>query len=192
SSDNIPGVAGIGPKTAVTLLATYDTLDAIYQQIDQIKGATQKKLLAGKESAYLSQKLARIVTDIPMQLDLEACLAHNFDPNPVLDIFHELEFRTLSELLRERSATAVDILPAAETVPDTETIIGQSQAQLNQLVTALNQANLIAFDVETTGLDEVTAELVGICLAVEPPAAYYIPVGHLAQPRQSSEGQMAL
>lgn len=192
TSDNIPGVAGIGPKTAVTLLATYDTLDAIYQQIDQIKGATQKKLLAGKESAYLSQKLARIVTDIPMQLDLEACLAHNFDPNPVLDIFHELEFRTLSELLRERSATAVDILPAAETVPDTETVIVQSQAQLNQLVTALNQANLIAFDVETTGLDEVTAELVGICLAVQPPTAYYIPVGHLAQPRQSSEGQMAL
>lgn len=192
TSDNIPGVAGIGPKTAVTLLATHDTLDAIYTHIDQVKGATQKKLLDGKESAYLSQKLARIVTDAPLELNLAACVAHDFDVNKVLDIFRELEFRSLTDFLRARVAAAADIAEPEETAVPTETVIVQTPAQLAELVAQLNNAPLIAFDVETTSLDETSAELVGICLAVAPPLAYYIPVGHLAQAKQKTEGQMGL
>ncbi len=192
SSDNIPGVAGIGPKTAVKLLADYHTLDGIYHHLDAIKGATQKKLSEGKENAYLSQKLARIVTDAPITLDLAACVAHDFDAAEVLEMFRELEFRTLTDFLRERVAAAKDIADPKAAVPLTETIIVQTESQLNELVTRLNSAKLIAFDVETTSLDETIAELVGICLAVEPPVGYYIPVGHLGQAKQHTSGQMAL
>ncbi|MCL4265323.1 MAG: DNA polymerase I [Anaerolineae bacterium] len=192
TSDNIPGVAGIGPKTAAKLLQEYDTLDGIYAHIDSIKGANQKKLLEGKDSAYLSQKLAQIITDAPIKLELAACVAHDFDANAVLEIFRELEFRSLTSWLRQRVEAAEDIAAPTDAAPPTETLIVQTQAQLDELVAQLNGAGLIAFDVETTGVDETSAELVGICLAVAPPTAYYIPVGHLAQAKQSDSGQMSL
>lgn len=192
TSDNIPGVRGIGKKTAVKLLTEYQTLDAIYEDVENIKGAMGKKLVEGKESAYLSQKLARIVTDAPIQLDLDACVAHDFDPNPVLDIFRELEFRTLTNQLVEGLGDAVELEEPAPTAKPTETVIVRTQAQLDEMVRKLNKAKLIAFDVETTGLDKTTAELVGICIAVESPVGYYVPVGHLANEAQSTAGQMSL
>jgi DNA polymerase-1 len=192
SSDNIPGVRGVGAKTAAKLLNQYGTLDEIYANVESIKGAMGKKVAEGKESAYLSQKLARIVTDAPITLDLEACVAQDFDPNPVLEIFRELEFRSLTNILLERMGDSVGNVELEAQAKPTETIIVQTQAQLDDLVNKLNAAELIAFDVETTSLDKQTAELVGICLAVSPPVAYYIPVGHLANEAQSDSGQMSL
>ncbi len=192
TSDNIPGVKGIGAKTAAKLLNEYDTLDNIYANIDSIKGANGKKLAEGQASAYLSRDLARIVTDAPITLNLEACVAEDFDPNPVLEIFRELEFRSLTNILMERLGGREDIEEPEAQIKPTETIIVRTQTQLDELVETLNAAKLIAFDVETTGLDKTTAELVGICLAVKSPVGYYIPVGHLANEAQSSSGQMSL
>jgi DNA polymerase-1 len=192
SSDNIPGVKGVGKKTAAKLLNQYETLDEIYANVDSIKGAMGKKIAEGKESAYLSQKLARIVTDAPIQLDLGACVAQDFDPNPVLDIFRDLEFRTLSNTLVERLGEHVTVEEPETQIRPTETVIVRTLAQLDDLVAKLNAARLISFDVETTGLDQTTADLVGVCLAVKPPVGYYIPVGHLANEAQSSSGQMSL
>ncbi len=192
SSDNIPGVRGVGAKTAAKLLNEYDTLDHIYDNVETIKGAMGKKIAEGKESAYLSQKLARIVTDAPITLDLAACVAHDFDPNPVLEIFRDLEFRSLTNSLLEGLGDRDDIEePETQTKP-TETVIVRTQAQLDEMVEKLNAAKLIAFDVETTGLDNTTAELVGVCIAVKPPVGYYVPVGHLANEAQSRSGQMSL
>ena len=101
TSDNIPGVRGVGQKTATRLLQQYGTLDGIYEHIDAVKGAMGKKLADGKEDAYLSYKLAKIVTDAPITLDLEACLAKDFDAAVVLEMFRDLEFRTLSRQLLE-------------------------------------------------------------------------------------------
>lgn len=192
SSDNIPGVKGVGAKTAAKLLNEYGTLDEIYANIEAIKGAMGKKVAAGKDNAYLSQKLARIVTDAPIMLDLDACVAQDFDPNPVLEIFRELEFRTLTNILVERLGDSVALDEPEPQYEPTETVIIRTQAQLDDLLQKLNAAKLIAFDVETTGLDKMTAELVGICLAVKPPIGYYIPVGHLANEAQSDKGQMSL
>ena len=192
SSDNIPGVKGVGAKTAVKLLAQYDTLDAIYAHITDIKGAMGKKLADGQENAYLSQKLAQIVTDAPIKLDLESCVTQDFDAQPVLEMFRELEFRSLTNMLVEKTGIEGEIGAASPGQPPTETIIIQTESQLNKLVEELGTAPLISFDVETTGLDKMTAELVGICLAVAPPTAYYIPVGHLTQAAQADSGQMAL
>ncbi len=192
SSDNIPGVKGVGAKTAVKLLTQYDTLDNIYAHLEEVKGAMGKKLAAGKEDAYLSQKLAQIVTDAPIRLDLQACVTQDFEAAPVVELFRELEFRSLTNMLIEKVGAEGGAALDSPGQPPTETIIVQTQAQLNQLVEQLNNARIISFDVETTGLDKMTAELVGICLAVKSPTAYYIPIGHLARAAQADTGQMAL
>ena len=103
ASDNIPGVKGVGKKTAVTLLTEYETLDAVYEHLDDIKPRFSNKLRADKDNAYLSQKLARIVTDAPISLELEDCRSQDFDPGPALALLRKLEFRTLSRLLAEQT-----------------------------------------------------------------------------------------
>ncbi len=192
TSDNIPGVKGVGQKTATKLLVEYGTLDNIYANIENIKGAMRKKLEEDKDNAYLSQKLARIVTDAPVALDLEACKAQDFEAGPVLELFRDLEFRTLTRMLQDHVGEDGDVPAPEPAQPATEAVLVQTQSQLDELVAKLNKAKLIAFDVETTGLDKTTAELVGVCLAVQPPVAYYIPVGHLANEAQSKTGQMGL
>ncbi len=190
-SDNIPGVRGVGDKTATRLLQQYGSLEGIYETIGEIKGALQTRLLEGKEDAFLSRQLARIVTDAPITLDLEACRAQDFDPEGVLDLFRELEFRTLSRQLSERLPDGATALETPEQ-PPTETVIVGSEEALQALVDKLEKAEMISFDVETTGLDKMTAGLVGLCFAVESPVSYYVPVGHLAQAEQNREGQMSL
>ena len=190
-SDNIPGVRGVGDKTATRLLQQYGSLEDIYENIDEIKGALQKKLVDGKEDAFLSQQLARIVTDAPITLDLAACEAQDYDVLAVVDIFRDLEFRTLTRQLLESVPDAPSSAEISEQ-PPTETIVVQTTEGLQALVEQLESAPLISFDVETTGLDKMTAGVVGLCLAVESPVSYYIPVGHLAQMEQNNEGQMSL
>jgi len=96
SSDNYPGVPGIGPKTAVKLLEKYGSLENIYKTIKQLDNETiRKKLIAGKESAQLSKKLATIVTNAPVKLNLRACRLKDYDPEKVRRLFEELEFKSL-------------------------------------------------------------------------------------------------
>jgi DNA polymerase-1 len=191
TSDNIPGVRGVGQKTATRLLQQYGSLDAVYENIESIKGAMGKKLADGKENAYLSYKLAKIVTDAPITLELEACLAQDFDATPVLEMFRELEFRTLTRQLLDQLDDAPQLAEVNEE-PLTEAILVNTEVQLADLVEKLNDAGMISFDVETTGLDKMTAAVVGICLAVQPPFGYYIPTGHLDQAGQAESGQMSL
>ena len=93
-SDNIPGVKGIGEKTAVDLLSNYNTLDNIYASLDQIKGATQKKLEVGKDAAYHSQYMAQLALDVPLEIDLEDCKLKGFDRTVLEPILEKLEFKT--------------------------------------------------------------------------------------------------
>ncbi len=205
SSDNIPGVPGIGPKTAVKLLHAYDTLDGVYAHLDELKPGVRKKLEAGRESAYLSRDLARIVTDLPISLDMEAARLHALDTAPLRKLFQELEFVTLLRRLQEverhyrsgLAAQAVQEKPAPGSqlslfgsaanspgaaspppgVPPFEIV--STPAALERLSRVLGDASLIAFDTETTATDKMRADLVGISLAVSPEKGYYLPVGHL-------------
>lgn len=95
SSDNIPGVPGIGPKTATTLLQEFFTLENIYENLDKIKPAWRSKLEAGKESAFMSKKIAEIWLDAPVELNLEDADIHNFDYQKVLAKLREFEFNSL-------------------------------------------------------------------------------------------------
>lgn len=95
TSDNYPGVSGIGPKTAVELLNQYGDLKTIYKNLEKIKPLLSQKLQDGKENAYLSQKLATIVTKVPLKLNLKACLVHDYDHQKAVKLFEELEFKSL-------------------------------------------------------------------------------------------------
>lgn len=101
SSDNIPGVPGIGEKGALELLKDYETLDAVYDNIELIKEGTKKKLVAGKELAYLSKQLADIWTNAPVDLDLPELDVNKCDPNKIMELLKRFEFRTLVRQLPE-------------------------------------------------------------------------------------------
>ncbi|MCZ2113236.1 MAG: DNA polymerase I [Anaerolineae bacterium] len=194
-SDNIPGVKGIGDKTAVKLLAEYGTLANLYAHIDDIKGALKQKLEDGRDSAELSYKLARIVTDAPIEVELTDCVTGDFDATSVLSIFRELEFRSLSQKLAAEVDSAE--LPQVASSDDgpwqpTEVTIVRDEAGLAELVQVLDSAKWISFDLETDSLERLSAGIVGFCLAVESPRAYYIPVGHLRGSVQADSGQMDL
>lgn len=189
TSDNIPGVAGIGPKTAVRLLEQYDTLENIYEHLDEQTKGLRAKLEEGREFAFLSQKLARIQLDAPIQIDLAACVAEEYDAEAVVELFRELEFRSLAV----RFVETLDEVPDISEQPPTTTIIVRTEEELQALVKRLESAEQLSFDVETTSLDKMTADLVGICLAVSPAEGYYIPVGHLAEEESHAvDGQMTL
>ena len=202
-SDNIPGVQGVGEKTTETLLAKYDTLDNLYAHLDELEPRWRTKLEAGKESAYLSYKLALIRTDLPVVIDLEQARTQVFDPARVESLFRQLEFRTLVDKLHKLTGgspaeqpggtgqlnlfeTAQPQVPASGPVSpqahaglaNLSTIVVDSNETLDSLVQALNAASIISFDTETTSIDEMTARLVGISLAVKPGEGWYIPVGH--------------
>lgn len=185
SSDNIPGVRGVGEKTAQSLLQQYGNLDSIYEHLDEIPTRFRNKLAEEKDQAYLSQKLSAIVTDMPLDFDLQACEAKNYDREKVVELFRELEFRTLLNRIPSGDAevegqqmnlftTSTKKLPL-ENVEDIIVLDGESLARL---VKRLENASHIAFDVETTSTDAVQADLVGISLAISPHEGYYIPVGH--------------
>jgi DNA polymerase-1 len=101
SSDNIPGVPGIGEKGALELLKTYKTLDGVYENLDLLKETTRLKLVNGKDLAYLSKQLARIWTDAPIKLDLKEVDGTKCQPEKVLDLLQKLEFRSLARQLPE-------------------------------------------------------------------------------------------
>jgi len=196
-SDNIPGIYGIGEKTAQALLKEYDNLDNIYAHLDEIKGHVGTKLETGRENAYLSRELALIITDLDISLDLENARPENFDPMKVRGLFRELEFRSLVNRLEDlerrygkanpnqsqqltffdEPATEVDV--SLDTSDDLLRVqVVDTPEALEALVSHLNGSKQIAFDTETTSTDQMEAELVGISLAVETGEGYYIPVGH--------------
>lgn len=113
SSDNIPGVTGVGEKTALELLKSYPTLDDIYEHLDDIKPVVAKKLAAGRESAYMSREVAEIWCDAPVQLDLKRADVRDLDQAKIVDLFRELQFTSLLTKLPDYMAVS------AEAAPDT-------------------------------------------------------------------------
>ncbi|MBK8419520.1 DNA polymerase I [Candidatus Villigracilis saccharophilus] len=206
TSDNIPGVKGVGEKTAITLLEKFGTLDAVYANLDQVENRWRGKLESSKESAYMSYELARIHTDLKIDLDLEHAKITSFDPSALEEFFTEMEFRTLlAKVPAISGGVAVSSIPSEIAVKSTKTKSGQlsmfvnepqvvhaatlqasnievtivdTSDKLKELTTALAKARIISFDTETTSTEEMQAEMVGISLAIEEGYAYYIPVGH--------------
>jgi len=198
-SDNIPGVAGVGEKTAIALLEKYVTLNGIYEHIDEIEKRWKTKLEDNKDNAYLSYDLALIRTDLDIKLDLEHAKAQDLDIPAIEAFFKEMEFRTLLKTLQNLTGGTASVEIASSTPKqvgqmsmfvnepqvitpstslDIEVHIIDTEDKLTDLVKTLNKAKIISFDTETTSTEEMKADIVGISLAVKEGEGYYIPVGH--------------
>jgi DNA polymerase-1 len=201
TSDNIPGVRGIGDKTATQLLQRYGSVEGIYAHLDEVEISRFRKALEeGRESAFLSKLLAAIVTNVPIELDLESCRVAEFDRDKVKELFRELEFRSLVNRLptetkpeRERRGPPQQLVmfeeAKEEEIPPTNYhIVGDGKA-LGELGARLAKAAAITLDVETTSTDAMVADLVGIALTDREGEGYYVPIGHgLGAGEQGSRG----
>ena len=184
SSDNIPGVKGIGEKSGTTLLKQFESIDGIYEHLEDTRGAVRKRLEAGADMARLSRELALIKRDVPLSLSLEYCVAHDFDLGQVQELMRTLEFRSLGDRLKDFSQ--IGMFAEEETgggavlqaVEDVETVLVNDESALTEMVSALESAAGIVWDVETTSVDQMSCELVGIALAVDGERGWYVPVGH--------------
>ena len=186
TSDNIPGVKGVGEKTASKLISEYGSVAGVYEHLDEIKGALREKLAAERDNALLSRELAQIRRDVPVTLDLKACVAHDCRYEDVERLFRTLEFRSLIDRLPRpqevhQQLSMFDaqqqVAAARQDVVDYDVI--DTPEALARLVDRLKAAPTLAFDVETTSTDQMRARLVGIALAVEDGHGYYLPVGHV-------------
>ena len=187
-SDNIPGVPGVGEKTAVGLVAGIGGgLDLIYSNLEKIaelpiRGAKKlaEKLVEHKEMAYLSYQLATIKVDVELELRADALMPGEPDRPALMELYRELEFKNwLDDLLREDKAAGVAReIPgeAPQVEPEYETIL--EWADFDRWLDKLKAAELFAFDTETTSIHAQLAELVGVSLAVSPHEAAYIPLCH--------------
>ncbi|OLC68550.1 MAG: DNA polymerase I [Gemmatimonadetes bacterium 13_1_40CM_4_69_8] len=193
SSDNIPGVKGVGEKTALELLKTLGDLDAILASADRIPGKRAREAVQQHaELARLSRDLVTIRRDVPLPLDLEALRLRPPDVPRLTELFTELEFRSLIPKLGSLGAvgargpapagqrSAAVAAPLAPTALIVEPTIVDDPAALAAMVAACRGAALLALDTETSSLDPMRGDLVGMSLAAAPGRSWYLPFAHVA------------
>ena len=204
--DNIPGLPGVGDKTAKKFLAQYGSMETLLENTADLKGKMKERVEANKELGVLSKKLARILLDVPVQFDAESYILSEPDVEAVRSIFLELEFRRLSESFvkifnpaqavespkeaeKQAPAMAFDLFNQpgggqAESVSAFKSLtstahhyqcVGTEMERMLLLKTLMQQKS-VCFDTETTGLDPITAELVGIAFSWQAHTGYYVPI----------------
>lgn len=174
SSDNIPGVSGIGEKTAAELIKQFGSLDGIYEKLDQIKQPKRRETLQNeKETAYLSQKLATVRDDLDIAIDWEAMNYKGPKLDKLKAFFEEFEFQGLLKRFDFKQVPEKSFERGKY-----ETVL--TEDALKALVKELKGAKVIAVDTETTSLTPHQAKLVGISLSAKAGESYYVPVGHYA------------
>jgi DNA polymerase-1 len=171
TSDNIPGVPQVGPKTAVKWLQQYGTLDHIVTNADKISGKVGEKLRDAIPQLPLTKSLVSIKLDVELPVAIEELKVKEADNSALLELFKKLEFKAwLSNLLNSSKEESNE--------KHKQYTLIESTAVFQDWLAQLNQATLFAFDTETTSLDYMTASLVGVSFALSPEKAAYIPFGH--------------
>jgi DNA polymerase-1 len=205
SSDNIPGIEKVGPKTAAKWLNSYSTLDGLLAHASEITGKVGENLRAGLETLALSRQLATIRTDLELPLDTSGLIRREADTARLRAIYGALELRTLLQQLEAGAPAAVTVASVAIAEPDgrpvtvaTEVAIAlpedpdaaalaslprnyetiTDEEGLARWCKALSEAEVFAFDTETTSLDYMNNEIVGVSLSIEPGHAAYVPLMH--------------
>lgn len=202
SSDNIPGIKGVGEKTAQALLKQFGSIENLLDNIDQLQGKVREKVEAGKDSAILSKQLATISCDVPIVYQPEEYALSPVNREILAPIFAELEFRTLAKRMFGESSSVSAPLPSptavvdlfSSSLPDGETQqvvslklrtiadvshdyrIAATAEQQEELVRQLLEQKEVCFDTETTHLDTQLARLVGMSFSYHPSEAWYVPV----------------
>ena len=204
--DNIPGLPGVGDKTAKKFLAEYGSMEALLENTHELKGKMKEKVEANKELGLLSKKLARILLDVPVQFDASSYQLSQPDIPAVKELFQELEFRRLSETFikvfapNEAPSQPEPTAPAAAPVAfdlfhqpgsgqlentfEHKTLANtphhyqcvQTPIECSLLVATMMRQKSVCFDTETTGLDAINASLVGIAFSWQAGTGYYVPI----------------
>ncbi|MEI0580334.1 DNA polymerase I [Brachyspira pilosicoli] len=202
ASDNIPGVKGIGEKTAVKLLEEYDSLDNIYKNIDSIKGKIQEKLITDKDNAYMSYELATIKREIEeLNIDYKEIEKNKINIDEVNKILDDLELKQIRDKINSyiygsSSKKKEEKVQISQTKKDTKnniedntektTIVSnakdnnakyyliENETELKNLLNDINAKKLVCIDFETTGLDTFTDEIIGISFAIKSKEAFYL------------------
>ncbi|RLR17995.1 DNA polymerase I, partial [Sodalis-like symbiont of Bactericera trigonica] len=202
SSDNIPGVPGVGEKTAQALLQGLGGLESLYQQLDSVSSLSFRgaktiaaKLEQHREVAFLSYQLATIKTDVQLDLPYDRLTVEEHEAEALMLLFQRYEFnRWLSDLeagkwLQGRKSAVAPPSPftaprpaaaeePTEALSKDRYVIIDTMATLETWIGAIRTTGVFAFDTETDGLDTLTANLIGLCFAMKPGEAAYLPVGH--------------
>lgn len=200
TSDNIPGVPSCGPKTAVKWLAAHDNLETVMATADSVKGKIGEKLRASLELLPLSQTLTTIKTDVPMKLGIDELLIGEHNPKKLGEIYVEQGFRTWTKEIEAGKGAVADIAStgnanaAGDADSDSSTALASGAADdkvssanyetittktaLKQWIKKCEKADVFAFDTETTSLDYMQAEVVGVSFAVAEGEAAYVPLAH--------------
>ena len=199
ASDNIPGVKGVGEKTALKLLEEYESLDGIYKNIDSIKGKVQEKLLESKDTAYMSYKLATIERDIKdFNLDYNEIASNKINIDEVNRILDELELKQIRDKINsyiygasskkeEKVKISNSENNASEDKKDESPILSaknnnasyyliENETELKNLLNDINNKKLVCIDFETTGLDTFKDTIIGISFAIKSNEAFYLDV----------------
>jgi DNA polymerase-1 len=187
TSDNIPGVPGVGDKTAVKLIQQFGSVEGVLEHVDEVEPERLREALRSyREQAQRSKELATIDADAPVTLELEACRVDRYDRQRVLDLFRELEFRSLVPRLPDVGAAVAEVAPAApaEVGAAVDYRLVRTEEDLEALARRIEIQRSFAFDTETTDLDAMRARLVGLSIALVRGEAFYIPVGHRMAPDQ--------
>ncbi len=189
-SDNIPGVKGIGEKTAVELLMTFGSLEKLYtaladnsKKVQALKPAVREKLLAHKTDAFLSKKLATIRQDVPLDFDLTTAALHHFNRAEVVTLFQELNFKSLVAKLpaevseaKTGSVRQHDLDAPAPDRPDQHYTLVNDDQTWTSFLRAVRSVRGFVIDTETTGVDPWQAKLLGISFCWQSGEAWYVPV----------------
>ncbi len=182
SSDNVPGVPGVGPKTAEKLINDFGSLDSLYQNVERLSQKKLKeKLVTFQNQAYLSKKLIALRNDLPIAQELQNYRLLQPDQQRLQELYRELEF---SRLLKSQTPT---------TPMETKGfVLVQTRQQLRDICQRLAKGSVLALDTETTSLDPLTAELVGISLSADGHEAWYIPISHHDANGEPLSGQFSI
>lgn len=196
SIDNIPGIYGVGPKTATKLLRKYDSVEGIVESVEELTGKLKERVAENKEQALLSKQLATIKVDVPIEFKPEELQKDPINKNELAELFKELEFRTMAKkVLGESQAqegtqgTLFDTdskgkAPqlkahsiAEKTLEDVDHLyhFADTKEKREKLIQRLQKAEHFCFDSETDQLDPLEAEVVGLSFALKPHEAYYVP-----------------
>jgi len=193
-SDNIPGVRGVGDKTARKLLAKFPTIDDIYEHLEEIEEKFRKKLEPAEEIAKFSRELATIKVDLPLELDEQSAKEYRYDfghidRDKASKMFSRLGFRMLSDRLgldyREPE-------PCESSTDDFNSVLIDDEPELKGLIKKIIAAKRFALDFETSSLDARTSEMVGIAVSIDGKTGYYIPVGHRPSITDQNKKQIPL
>ena len=168
-SDNVPGVDKVGPKTAVKWLNEYKNIEGIKKNAESIGGKVGENLRSSIETLDLAHELVKIKTDVPLEITIEDLAVSESDAEQLSEVYKELEFNSWLQEVPEK---------IVKTEVNSSYICISTEKSLKELIKKASKAKTIALDTETTGLDYMDTELVGISLSYKAGEAYYIPLNH--------------